>query len=232
MAKYHIKQDKINQHAIELDHKLNGHEFTEDQIVFIESYCTTLDWKRAALDAGYDRNYAHTLSKYPPIQKAIQERLRKQKVNPAEVVNNAGRIMRTDIRDFIKIETETDEEGVEQTTVRFDLEAAIRDDTTYGIKRITFYRDGSVKDVELENRLVAIEMIGRLFALFPEHQREADDRSLLERLAALPFDDGAKAEELGKIMRALRPKQTTIEGDVLADAKVEDAEQSPDTPLG
>lgn len=208
-------RDEIRETVQTLNETIKGHTFTEEQVVFIEVYAQTLDLKRAAQEAGISRSLAFRLRRHPAIQRAVTERLRQERVNPAEVIENAGRIMRTDMRDFLLVEKWTNDEGVEQSSVRFDLESAIRDDTTYAIKKVSFYKDGSVKDIEIESRLAAIEMVGRLFALFPETQRDIDSRSLIERLAELPFDESAKAEELSKILRILKPqKQKVIEGEV------------------
>lgn len=187
---------------------------TEAESIFIEVYVNTLDVSQAAKEAGIYHATARKWLRYPPIIEEVTLRLREMKVNPAEIVTNLGRIMRTDISDFIV--AEEDEDGKKR--LRYDLTRATELNLTYGIQKLSLYRDGSIKDIVLEDRSRAIEMLGRMLFLFPKEEgRDRDERSLADRLASLPFDRDVLAEELGKVQRMLRPAKVVIDGNVVGE---------------
>lgn len=189
--------------ALTHQNAIDAHTYTEKQIVFIESYCTWFDTARAARDAGIAITYGYKLLKYKPIKDAIWERVQHEKASPHEIVQRVMDIARGDIGRLLTVEEHTTEEGKEYRTYKFDLSRALIENMTYAIKTIEFDRLGNVKKVVMEDKLQALELVGRAFGVFPREPDVKDDRDFVQRARDMGLDPVRVAVEMGRMAKQL-----------------------------
>lgn len=190
-----VGNTKGNRHGSAKDLDM-PYEFDEYQIMFIEIYCNTFNAGQSALQAGYaKKEYAYELLNNPHIAQAIYERLRVEKMGAPEVLNRVQKIVRADLKHFMKIKRtwekkEVTNEKTGEVTIQkvmhkevvVDLVNALQNDETYALKAIEYYRSGEVKKITLEDRLEAIRLMGSAFGLFGLKTAGDDEgRSWMER---------------------------------------------------
>lgn len=202
--------------------------FDEYQTMFMDIYCRTHDAPRAAVEAGYRRDYANKLMQNPHIIQAIYERLRNEKMAAPEVINRVGQLVRADLKHYMRIKrTSIEKEVIDEKTgevtkkkvvhkeVVVDLVRAMENDETYPLKSIEYYRSGEVKKITIEDRLEAIRLMGSAFGLFGNKQAGDDaGRSWMERARDSGYEIKTVIEAMMEIAKehGMTPPKELIEG--------------------
>lgn len=186
---------------------------TPAEIEFVEVYCTNgHNPREAAKEIGYSPMQGFVIYRRPHVLKAIYDRMSYEKLAAPEIVNRVGQLARADMRNYMRVETTSEEEEqvdpvtgetvtitVEHSRVVVDLVRAMRDDTTYPLKSVEFYRTGEVKKITIEDRLQAIQLIGNVYGLFGKKEAGDDGRQWFERARDLGIDPRTALEEMMKI---------------------------------
>jgi hypothetical protein len=250
-AEYHrgiAKESMRKRRAKDKEEKPN--EPDEQEIIFIESYCTNgFDERIAAREAGYKNAIrGYEVLARPRVAKAVYERMHYQRMGAPEIVNKVGQLARADVGRYLRIKQVlkeqdiTDDETGETTTVEVgysevvvDLVQALQTDDTYPLKSVEFYRTGEVKKITIEDRLEALKMIGGVFGLFGTGNRPGDDgRAWFDKARDLGYEPKMVLDEVMKIAAEWKmelPKEL-IEGQFSEntlsnpDTEIEDAEVS------
>ncbi len=107
--------------------------------------------------------------------------------------------------------------------ITFDLSRAISEGMTYSIKSLELDRFNRVKKIVMEDKLQALELVGRAFGVFPREPDVKDDRDFITRARDMGFDPVQVAMEMDKVRKQIGAG-ITVDNDtqeIVEDARAE-----------